>query len=144
MSYNLSQRSLDSLKGVDEKLQAVVKRAITLTKQDFVVVQGVRSREQCMENYGKGRTAAQCAVFGIPSSYAKPNEKKVTWLKNPFGSKHVAGKAVDIYPYPIDYNDLSKYKAIATAMKQAAKELGVSIAWGGDWTSSKDYPHFEV
>ena len=28
-------------------------------------------------------------------------------------------------------------------MKQAVKELGVDLEWGGDWTK-KDYPHFEL
>jgi len=29
-------------------------------------------------------------------------------------------------------------------MKQAAAELGVKLIWGGDWKTSKDYPHFEI
>jgi peptidoglycan L-alanyl-D-glutamate endopeptidase CwlK len=29
-------------------------------------------------------------------------------------------------------------------MKAAAKELGVSIVWGGDWRTFKDGPHFEL
>lgn len=29
-------------------------------------------------------------------------------------------------------------------MKAAAKELGVLIVWGGDWTSFRDGPHFEL
>jgi peptidoglycan LD-endopeptidase CwlK len=29
-------------------------------------------------------------------------------------------------------------------MKQAAKELGVSIRWGGDFKSFFDGPHFEL
>ena len=29
-------------------------------------------------------------------------------------------------------------------MKQAAKELGVNIVWGGDWKSFKDGPHFQI
>ena len=36
------------------------------------------------------------------------------------------------------------YEEIASAMKQAAQELGVEIQWGGDWTSFKDGPHFEL
>jgi peptidoglycan L-alanyl-D-glutamate endopeptidase CwlK len=29
-------------------------------------------------------------------------------------------------------------------MKQAAMDLGVQIEWGGDWTSFKDGPHFQL
>ena len=143
MSYILSKRSLASLEGVDARLVSVAKRAIQITKQDFVIIEGLRTREQMMINYGKGRTAAQLAKFGIPASYAKPKEAKVTWLNNPFASNHASGKAIDVVPYPVDWNDIGKFRTIADAFKQAARELGVSMVWGGDWTK-KDYPHFEV
>ena len=152
MTFNLSQKSLDSLNGVDERLQRVVKRAIQLTKQDFMVLEGVRTIQQCMVNYGKGRTAAQCVAKGVPAQYANPEAAKVTWLKDPFASKHVSGKAVDLVPYPVDWNDLRKFDAIAQAMLQAAKELGISIRWGADWDNDgkprergeSDSPHFEI
>jgi peptidoglycan LD-endopeptidase CwlK len=40
--------------------------------------------------------------------------------------------------------DAKKLTEVAKAMKQAAKELGVGIQWGGDWTSFVDRPHFEL
>lgn len=152
MAFNLSQKSLDKLVGVDERLQRVVKRAIQLTKQDFMVLEGVRTREQCMINYGNGRTVAQCVAKGVPAQYANPNAAKVTWLNDPFASKHCDGKAVDLVPYPVDWNDLKKFDAIAKAMLQAAKELGIPIRWGADWNSNgrprekgeTDSPHFEI
>lgn len=152
MTYNLSQRSLDRLVGVDERLQRVVKRAIELSKQDFMVLEGVRTRQQCMTNYGKGRTIAQCVAKDVPAQYANPNAAKVTWLNDPFASKHVTGKAVDLVPYPVDWNDLKKFDVIAKAMLQAAKELGVAVRWGADWDGDgkprergeSDSPHFEV
>ena len=152
MSYNLSQRSLDKLVGVDERLQRVVKRAIQLSKQDFMVLEGVRTRQQCMINYGKGRTIAQCVAKGVPAQYANPKAAKVTWLNNPFASKHVEGKAVDLVPYPVDWNDLKKFDAIAKAMLQAAKELNVPVRWGANWDADgkprergeSDSPHFEI
>ena len=142
-NFKLSQRSLNSLSGVDPKLVKVVKRAIELTEQDFIVIEGLRTREQMMINYGKGRTAAQLAVHGIPASYAKPKEAKVTWLNNPFASNHAKGKAVDIVPAPVTWDDISKFKKINEAMQAAAKELGVKLSYGGDWTK-KDYPHWEL
>lgn len=140
----LSQRSLNNLKGVNQSLVDVVKRAIEITKQDFMVVQGLRTKEQCYENYGKGRTAAECSAKGVPTQYAKPLEKKVTWLRDPLGSKHAKGKAVDLVAYPIDWNTHSKYVAIADAMRQAAKECGVTMTCGIDWKESTDPGHFEV
>lgn len=142
-NFKLSQRSLNSLSGVDPNLVKVVKRAIEITEQDFIVIEGLRTREQMMINYGKGRTVAQLAVHGIPASYAKPKEAKVTWLNNPFASNHAKGKAVDIVPAPVDWNDISKFKKINEAMQAAAKEFGVKLSYGGDWTK-KDYPHWEL
>ena len=141
--FKLSERSLNSLKGVNPNLVKVVERAIELTEQDFLVLEGVRSKEQCYINYGKGRTVAQCSAKGVPIKYAQPSLSKVTWLNNPLASKHVTGNAVDLVPYPIDWNTISKFTTISKAMKQAAKELGVDLEWGGDWTK-KDYPHFEL
>ena len=141
--YKLSERSLNSLKGVNPNLVKVVERAIELTEQDFLVLEGVRSKEQCYINYGKGRTVSQCSAKGVPTKYAQPSLSKVTWLNNPLASKHVTGNAVDLVPYPINWNTISKFTTISKAMKQAAKELGVDLEWGGDWTK-KDYPHFEL
>ena len=141
--YKLSERSLNSLKGVNPSLVKVVERAIELTEQDFLVLEGVRSKEQCYINYGKGRTAAQCSAKGVPTKYAQPSLSKVTWLNNPLASKHVTGNAVDLVPSPVDWNTISKFTTISKAMKQAAKELGVDLEWGGDW-AKKDYPHFEL
>ena len=150
--YILSKLSLSRLVGLHPSLEAVVKRAIQITEQDFMVVEGVRTKEQCYINYGKGRTVAQCTAKGVPAQYAKPKLAKVTWLNNPLSSKHVSGHAVDLVPYPVDWNDLSKFDKVAKAMYAAAKELGVSIRWGANWDNDGkfrekgeyDSPHFEI
>ena len=141
--YKLSERSLKSLEGVDPNLVKIVKRAIEITEQDFIVIEGLRTKEQMMINYGKGRTPDELAVHGIPASYAKPKEAKVTWLNDPFASNHAKGKAVDIVPAPVTWDDISKFKKINEAMQAAAKELGIKLSYGGDWTK-KDYPHWEL
>ena len=141
--YKLSERSLNNLKGVDERLVKIVKRAIQITEQDFIVIEGLRTREQMMINYGKGRSASELAKHGIPASYAKPKEAKVTWLSDPFASNHAKGLAVDIVPYPVTWDDLNKFKLINEAMQKAARELSVSLDWGGLW-KNKDYPHWEL
>jgi len=53
-SFKLSRRSLDRLEGIDDRLQEVVKMAITLTRTDFGVVQGMRTVEQQKELVAKG------------------------------------------------------------------------------------------
>jgi peptidoglycan L-alanyl-D-glutamate endopeptidase CwlK len=54
MTFKLSRRSLDRLEGVDERLQAVAKHAITLTKTDFGVIQGLRTLDEQKELVAKG------------------------------------------------------------------------------------------
>ena len=151
-AFALSARSLERLKGVDERLVRVVKRAIENTSVDFMVVEGLRTREQCRINYGKGRTALECAAKDIPASYARPALGKVTWLNNPYASKHVTGLAVDLLPAPYDWKNLANFDAVAKAMFAAAKELGIVIRWGADWDADgkprergeTDSPHFEL
>ncbi len=156
-NFVLGTRSRNNLVGVNPRLIMVVERAIKISKQDFLVLEGVRSKEKCWENWGKGRTAAECIAKGVPTKYAKPAESKVTWLNNPLASKHClqadgTGHAVDLVPWPIDWSTLSKFDEIAQAMMQAAKELNVSIRWGADWDrdgkprerGEADSPHFEL
>lgn len=119
--FKLSQKSLDTLKGVDQKLVDVVKRAIEITTVDFTVLEGIRSpaRQRMLVSEGKSQT-----------------------LK----SKHLTGHAVDLGAYvngTISW-DKQYYAQIADAMKTAAKELEVNIRWGGDFKSFYDGPHFEL
>lgn len=150
--YKLSATSLKRLEGVKKSLKDVVLRAIEISEVDFTVLEGVRTKEQAYINYGKGRTAAQLQAKGVPTKYAQPTLAKVTWLNDPLGSKHMTGDAVDLAPYPIDWNDLKRFDQVAEAMFKAAKELNVSIRWGADWDNDgifrekgeTDSPHFEI
>lgn len=150
--YKLSATSLKRLEGVKKSLKNVVLRAIEISEVDFTVLEGVRTKEQAYINYGKGRTAAQLQAKGVPTKYAQPTLAKVTWLNDPLGSKHMTGDAVDLAPYPIDWNDLKRFDQVAEAMFKAAKELNVPIRWGADWDNDgifrekgeTDSPHFEI
>lgn len=151
-AYALSARSIERLRGVDPQLVEVVQLAIQLTTVDFMVVEGVRTREQCAINYGKGRSAAECLAKGVSAKHAQPKAAKVTWLNNPYASKHVSGQAVDLLPAPYDWKATGPFDAVAKAMMAAAKQLGVSIRWGADWDADgkprekgeTDSPHFEL
>lgn len=155
--FILGSRSRQNMIGVHPSLLRVIERAIQLTTVDFLVLEGVRSRERCWINWGKGRTAAQCKAAGVPIKYAQPKMPKVTWLKDPLNSKHCLqsdgfGHAVDLVPNPVDWDDLSKFDAIAKAMLTAAAELKLSVRWGADWDQDgkprergeTDSPHFEI
>lgn len=130
MAYTLSQRSLDALKGVHPSMIRVVKRAIQITGQDFLITCGVRTPAEQAKLYAQGRTTPG---------------PKVTWTlkSNHFVQKSGYGHAVDLCPFPVDWNDRRKFHVIASAMKQAALAEGVKIVWGGDW-GTPDLPHFEL
>jgi len=36
------------------------------------------------------------------------------------------------------------YEQIALAMKAAAAELRMPLEWGGDWTTLRDGPHYQL
>lgn len=134
MGFKLGKTSLARLQGVDETLVNVVKRAIEISEVDFTVMEGVRTLERQRELYAQGRTAPG---------------KIVTWTMK---SRHIEGKAVDLVPYPLDWNDLEKFNKIKDAMFQAARELDVNLRWGADWDGDGKYrekgeydsPHFEI
>ena len=61
-------------------------------------------------------------------------------------SRHLDGHAVDLVPV---HNgklrwDWPAFYPLAAAVKQAAKELGIPLEWGGDWKKDKDGPHFQL
>lgn len=151
MPITLSARSLSRLDGVHPDLVRVIKRAALLAtpEQDFLILEGVRSRDQMAVNYGKGRTAAQCLAKGVPAKYAKPTEAKVTWLSDPYASNHGIqkdglGHAIDGAPYPAVWDATpAQWRAYGALMKAAAHQEGVKIVWGGDW-KSPDRPHIEL
>ena len=110
MIYQLSQRSLDRLEGVDERLVKFVYRAIEITDRDFGVIQGLGREEEQIALVEKGASKTM-------------------------KSKHLEGLAVDLMAY-IDGRgswELNVYDNIAEAMQQAATEESVDIRWGAAW-----------
>ena len=118
MSYKLGTRSLQNLSGVHPDLVSVVKRAITLSEQDFTVIEGIRNINRQRELFKAGKSTTM-------------------------NSRHLTGHAVDIAPWPISW-EWEEFYPIADAMKQAAEELEVDLEWGGDWKSFPDGPHYQL
>ena len=127
MSYKLGKKSLSTLEGVHPDLVKVVKRAIELTECDFIITEGLRSKQR------------QAQLL---------KEKKTTTMN----SRHLTGHAVDLAAWVIPEGsdkgtvswDWKYYEQIADAMKKAALELKIPIEWGGDWKSFIDGPHFQL
>jgi peptidoglycan L-alanyl-D-glutamate endopeptidase CwlK len=97
-------------------------RALQESPLDFIVIEGLRSeaRQRELVRSGASRT---------------------------MNSRHLTGHAVDLLPIGPDGRAefaWPLYHKMAPAVKAAAEKEGVPIVWGGDWTSFKDGPHFEL
>ncbi|MEY2654364.1 MAG: hypothetical protein RLZZ524_1392 [Pseudomonadota bacterium] len=120
-TWRLSKRSYAALAGVRPELIAIVSRALWLSPVDLVVLEGLRTKE---------RQAAMVA------SGASRTHR----------SRHLTGHAIDLGAIVdgVIRWDWPLYERIAVAMKQAAEELVVPLEWGGDWSTFKDGPHFQL
>lgn len=118
---HFSERSLKNLKTCHPDLQKVAHEAIK--HFDFTVICGHRNKAD-------------------QDKAVRDGASKAKWPT----SKHnkTPSLAMDCTPYPLDWNDLKAFKAMADHMKLAAKRVGVKIVWGGDWKSFYDGPHFEL
>ncbi len=119
-------RSEASLKGVHPDLVKVYRRAVELSDLDPVVTQGPRTvaEQRRLVAAGASRTMNSRHIPG----------------------KDGLGKAIDIaFIFGPDLRwDWPLYKSFASIMKKAGKELKIPVEWGGDWTSFKDGPHFQL
>lgn len=52
--------------------------------------------------------------------------------------------AVDVLPYPINWNDRKGHDEFAKNVKEIAKRINVNVRWGGDFKSFRDAPHWEL
>ncbi|MCY1692620.1 M15 family metallopeptidase [Exiguobacterium sp. SL14] len=91
------------------------------------VAQGYRSIAEQNRLYAQGRTTPGPIVTNARGGQ----------------SNHNRGIAVDLFQYSKDgtqalFRNDSAFQTIVTAMKRRG------FSWGGDWTSFKDYPHFEL
>jgi len=69
-------------------------------------------------------------------------------------SKHnvTPSLAVDIAPYPVDWNDIKRFWHLAGYVKATAERLGIKIRQGADWDGDNDFkdqkfidlPHVEL
>ena len=117
----LSELSKKRLEGVDERLKAVVIECAARCSFPFNVSEGVRTVEQQLEYVKQGKSRNK-------------------------NSKHLTGKAVDLYPLSMDRKlvDWSRFEELADLMFQVASDQGTEIVWGGNWKTFVDKCHFEL
>ena len=110
MTYKLGNRSKEKLEGVDERMASVVRYAISVTKQDFSVICGMRTLKEQERLFKKGASKTM-------------------------KSKHLDGDAVDLMAWVDgDRWELKLYDEIADAMAEAARAIDVPVKWGAAWS----------
>lgn len=122
MTWSLTARDILRLRGVHSDLIKIVNEAIKNGAPRFTIIEGVRTLERQKQLLASGDT---------------------TTLK----SRHLNGCAIDIAP--LDPNGAPSwawpaYYKLAPFIKDAAKNVGVPIEWGGDWRKFKDGPHWQL
>ena len=126
MSPNVfSLQSLSSLQGVDIRLQDLAFKVLQI--HDCKVTEGLRTEAQQRIYVAKGASKTM-------------------------NSRHLTGHAIDMYPYPIDWNNFKRFYYFAGLVMATAYWMDVPIRWGGDWDGDNDLDdqnfndlgHFEI
>lgn len=122
MTRKFGSRSLKSMQGIHPDLRLVLDKALQDSPLDFVVIEGLRTKERQKQLVASGASKT-------------------------LDSRHITGHAVDLLPIGVDGKpafDWPLYNQLGPAVKKAAADLGIELDWGGDWKSFKDGPHFEL
>jgi|TARA_R110000823_G_scaffold217725_3_gene347050 peptidoglycan LD-endopeptidase CwlK len=127
--YKWGPRSIKHLVTLDERLQKVLNEVIKYV--DCSIIEGHRSGERQDRLFEEGRTK----------------------VKYPNG-RHNANpsRAVDVVPYPIDWDDRERFHLFAGFVIGIGQSMGIRLRWGGDWNMNfevddnnfDDFPHFEL
>lgn len=143
---SFGKKSKDKLSTVHPKLQLVMNEAIKV--YDFTVLYGQRTVEEQFELYKQGRQLQSNGTWKKVGSTVTELDGKVKKSKHNYSPS----LAVDIAPYPIDWNNIQRFKDVAKIVLQCSKNLNIKIIWGADWDMDgnieehkfKDFPHFEL
>ena len=124
-----SKKSKERLASCDERLQDVFNEVINYV--DCSILEGHRSKERQNKLYDENRTK----------------------VKYPNGRHNSSpSKAVDVTPYPVDWEDRERQTLFAGFVLGLARNMGIRLRWGGDWDMDfqvmdnrfDDFPHFEI
>ena len=136
-----SKKSKAMLDQCHPDLQQVMNEAIKIF--DFSVTEGARTKEQQAKYVKEGKSKTMNSKH-IPKYYKEIGKE--------------CSFAIDIVPYPVDYNDRERFCVLAgivLGIAKVYKDLGIiksDIRWGGDFNRNSitkdekfsDMPHFEI
>lgn len=130
MGMVLSPAQRAKLKGVHPDLVKVVNRLCEVVPIDyrFTILETVRTAAVQKRNVARG-------VSQTMKSRHIPSQNKSGLCCAVDIAPLIGGKVSWAWP---------AYYILAPMVKQAAKDVGVPIEWGGDWKSFKDGPHWQL
>lgn len=119
-SWKFSRRSANLLSKGHPDLRAVARLALKKSPLDFAVTEVLRTlpTQKRMVAEGKSETLNSRHLTGHALDFAPIVDGKVSW-------------------------DFKHAQAIAWAFKEASRELGIPITWGGEWRS-RDGVHIQL
>lgn len=128
MSFKFGAKSLKLLNNakLHPKLRYLMNEAIKTSPIDFTVIETVRTIEQQKINVAKGVSKTMKSRH-IPST-----------------NKSGLCEAIDVAPYPINWKDINRFIKLSQHIKLVAKQLNISIVWGGDFKGFFDASHYEL
>ena len=120
--FIFGKSSRSKLAGVHQDLIIVMTLALDRSDIDFGITEGLRTKAR----------------------QKKLVESGASWTMN---SRHLTGHAVDFACY--DGGEVSwawpLYNRVGATVKSVAKEYGIPVVWGGDWSKKRrDGPHVEL
>lgn len=118
--YAFSHRSKAKLATCDEKLQSLFGAVIDVI--DCTVLCGYRGKEEQTEAFETGRS-------------------KLEWGKSLHNNRFAGqpnSRAVDVIPYPIDWQDTKRFYYFGGVVGGIASQLGISLRLGLDWDGDND------
>ena len=126
---SFGKKSRENLSTCHEDLQKVFNEVIKHV--DCSVLEGHRDERTQEKLYAEGKTKGR---YPLGRHNAKPS------------------RAVDVVPYPIDWNDRERFHLFSGFVLGLARGMGITLRWGGDWNMNfevddnkfDDFPHFEL
>lgn len=123
------ERSKKALNSADPKLRLLFEEVVKT--YDCAVICGFRNEEDQETAFVQGF-----------SKVRYPNSKHNSY----------PSKAVDVVPWPIDWNDTKRFYEFGAIVIETAKKMGIKIRWGGDFNQDGnlkndrfvDLPHWEL
>lgn len=117
----LGQKSRERLNTCDPRLIEVIREASE--QFELTVLCGHRGEAEQNEAFKKGNSKVQF-----------PNSKH----------NRTPSLAVDVAPYPIDWNNIGRFLKMVEVIKKVAENKGIKLRFGAEFETLRDFPHIEL